>query len=201
LNIEQGILNVDLRVTSTFKIPCSIFVIRLACDKINYMKKICFFFIAATMVLACSQPASTKDAAGLFNLDSAKAAITAANNLFSEAIAKGDSTAASALYSKDACIMQAGMPKICGASGIESFFASSKKMGIAGIKITSLEVVGGKEMVSEEGAYELLAADGKTIEKGKYIVNWKQEDGKWKIYRDISNSDAPPPPALAPAKK
>jgi len=71
------------------------------------MKKICFFFIAATIIIACNQPAGTKDVAGSFNLDSAKAAIVAANNLFSEAIAKGDSTAASALYSKDACIMQA----------------------------------------------------------------------------------------------
>jgi ketosteroid isomerase-like protein len=27
--------------------------------------------------------------------------------------------------------------------------------------------------------------------KGKYIVLWKKENGKWKLHRDISNSDLP----------
>ena len=30
---------------------------------------------------------------------------------------------------------------------------------------------------------------GKEIDKGKYIVLWKMEDGKWKLHRDIFNSD------------
>jgi hypothetical protein len=76
------------------------------------MKKICFLLFAAPFVFACNQSTPTAEAAGSFNLDSAKAAITAANNSFSAAIAKGDSVAAAALYTKDACLMMAGMPKI-----------------------------------------------------------------------------------------
>ena len=160
------------------------------------MKKILLVLFSAVLFTYCSQPAGTTDQAGSFSLDSAKAAINAANNAFSDALAKGDSAAAAAVYAKDACLMQSGMPKICGTAGIASFFGGARKMGVGGIKLTTLEVSGGKELVSEEGNYELLGLDGKTIDKGKYIVNWKSEDGKWKIARDISNTDmAPPAPA------
>jgi ketosteroid isomerase-like protein len=33
--------------------------------------------------------------------------------------------------------------------------------------------------------------DGTIADKGKYIVVWKKEDGKWKLHRDLSNSDLP----------
>jgi len=164
------------------------------------MKKLYLLFSAAILFIACSQPVGSKDQAGTFSLDSAKAAIAAANTVFADAMAKGDSVAVAALYAKDACMMQPGMPKICGNAAITSFFAGAKKMGVGGIKINTIEVTGGKELVSEEGSFELLGLDGKTIDKGKYIVTWKQEDGKWKIARDISNTDLPPTPPPAEKK-
>jgi ketosteroid isomerase-like protein len=38
--------------------------------------------------------------------------------------------------------------------------------------------------------------DGKEIDRGKALELWKMEDGKWKLFRDIFNSDLPcmPPP-------
>ncbi len=33
--------------------------------------------------------------------------------------------------------------------------------------------------------------DEKELEKGKYIVLWKKEEGKWKLFRDCYNSDMP----------
>jgi len=164
------------------------------------MKKLFFVLFAATVIISCNQPAASGDAAGSFNLDSAKAGINAANAAFTEAFSKGDSAAMSALYAKDACLMLTGMPKICGNAAIGGFTATAKKMGLGGIKLTTLEVTGGKELLSEEGTYEMLDLKGASAEKGKYIVVWKMEDGKWKLYRDISNADAPPPPA-PPAKK
>ena len=35
----------------------------------------------------------------------------------------------------------------------------------------------------------------KTMEKGKYVNVWKKEDGTWKIYANIWNSNAAPAPA------
>ena len=88
-----------------------------------------------------------------------------------------------------------GAPKMCGAEGLSQFLAMAKGLGVADIKLSTVEVIGGKELVSEEGTYVVLAADGSTIDKGKFLVTWKQENGTWKKYRDIWNTDTPPPPA------
>jgi uncharacterized protein (TIGR02246 family) len=167
--------------------------------KLIIMKKLFFILFAATVLFACKQPANSTDSVATFNLDSAKVAIAAANNVFTDAFAKGDSLGVSNCYAKDGCIMPTGTPKICGREGIAGFFTGAKKMGMASIKLTPVEVTGGKDLVSEEGTYEISGADGNAFDKGKYIVNWIQEDGQWKIYRDIFNSDMPPAPM--PAKK
>jgi len=147
-------------------------------------------------LFACNQPASTADAANGFNMDSVKAAIDPNNKHFSEAISKGDSALFVSCYTKDGCVMpDGGAPKMCGADGLSKFFVMAKQMGISSINLITSEVIGGDELVSEEGNYEILAADGKAIDKGKFIVTWKQEDGVCKKYRDIWNTDMPPPPA------
>jgi ketosteroid isomerase-like protein len=56
-----------------------------------------------------------------------------------------------------------------------------KRVGVVNISVFS----------TEEGVYEIKTKDGKQLDKGKYIVLWKKEDGKWKLHRDISNSDLP----------
>ena len=160
------------------------------------MKKVCFLLFSTTLLFACNQPASTADAANDFNLDSVKAAIDANNHHFSEAVVKGDSALFVSGYTKDGCVMpDGGAPKMCGAEGLSQFLAMAKGLGVADIKLSTVEVIGGKELVSEEGTYVVLAADGSTIDKGKFLVTWKQENGTWKKYRDIWNTDTPPPPA------
>lgn len=67
-------------------------------------------------------------------------------------------------------------------------------MGIRDIKLTMDEVTGGNEIVAETGIYEVFADKGQAIDKGKYIVIWKEENGKWKMHRDIWNTDMPAPP-------
>ena len=52
---------------------------------------------------------------------------------------------------------------------------------------------GTPEIVTEEGELSLFASDDTLVEKGKYIVVWKKEEGKWKIFRDMFNSDLPVP--------
>lgn len=133
-----------------------------------------------------------------FSLDSAKAAIAASNKVYGACFASGDSTAFANCYTSDACIMPTGMPKMCGTQAILGFFNGGRKMGITNISLTTDEVMGGKDAVVETGKYELIVGDKVSAEKGKYIIVWKEENGKWKMHRDIWNSDAPAP--TAPAK-
>jgi len=48
----------------------------------------------------------------------------------------------------------------------------------------------------EEGEYTFMGEDGEQLDKGKYIVLWKMEDGKWKLFRDCYNSDLPIPSSI-----
>ena len=91
------------------------------------------------------------------------------------------------------------MNRMTGTAAITGFFSGGYALGIRNGKLTTEEVMGGPEVVSESGKYIISDSAGKTMDEGKYMVLWKQENGKWKMYRDIWNSDLPPP-APAPAK-
>ncbi len=158
--------------------------------------------IAASAVLftSCNGDAPKTEAASSFSLDSVKTAIATSNKIFGDCFAKGDSTTFVSCYTSDACINPSNMPRMCGPQAISAFFNGGYKMGIRHIAITTEELIGGKEAVAEIGKYELHDSAGKALDKGKFIVVWKEENGKWKMHRDVWNSDLPLP-AAEPAKK
>jgi ketosteroid isomerase-like protein len=157
------------------------------------------FALMVIFFSSCNNEAAKTENATGFSLDSAKAAIAASNNVFGGCFASGDSVAFANCYTSDGCISPTGMPRMCGTQAITAFFNGGRKMGINNIVLTTEEVMGGKEAVVETGKYEMFVGDKVSAEKGKFIVVWKEENGKWKMHRDIWNSDAPPPPP--PAKK
>ena len=154
------------------------------------------------LISSCNdQSAKTeKSSAPAFSLDSVKAAITANNKVYGECFTTGDSVKFAGCYTTDACINPPNMARICGTQAITGFFNGAIKMGIKNIKLTTEEVMGDENVVSEIGKYDLLGDKDVSLEKGKFIVVWKNENGKWKMHRDEWNSDNPPPPA-APADK
>lgn len=148
----------------------------------------------AILFSSCNNEAAKTEASG-FSLDSAKAAIAASNKVFGASFGTGDSTAFVNLYTSDGCMYPPNMPKMCGPATITAFFNEGYKGGIRNITLTTEEVMGGKDGVIETGKYEVFIANNVSVEKGKFIVAWKEENGKWKMHRDTWNSDAPPPPA------
>ena len=163
------------------------------------MKKILLAALLAVSVIfiySCNDSKTEATAAAdSFNLDSVKTVIAASNASYGGHFATQDSAGFTSHYTSDACISPSGVPQICGTQGIASFFNMGHQMGIRDIKLTTKEVLGGKDAVVETGTYELFGAQGMSLEKGKFIVMWKEENGTWKMHRDIWNSDAPPPPA------
>ena len=155
-------------------------------------------FATTLLVSSCKDDAAksaTTAPADNFSIDSVKAAIAASNATFGDGFANGDSVGFAAHYTTDACISPSNFPKMCGTAAIMAYFNGGYKMGIRGIKITTDEVMGGKEGVIETGRYEIFADKNMSIDKGKFIVMWKQENGKWKMHRDVWNTDMPAPPA------
>ncbi len=165
----------------------------------HFFVKLLGIVVITSLFSSCNNETAKTETAG-FSLDSAKAAIAVSNKVFGVCFATGDSTNFSNCYTSDACINVTNMPRMCGTQAITAFFNGGHKMGISNIALTTEEVLGGKEAVVEIGKYEVFVGDKVSAEKGKYMVVWKEENGKWKMYRDIWNSDAPPP-APAPAKK
>ena len=152
--------------------------------------------LLALTLFACNQAEQPKaDAPESVNLAAVKDSIEAANKRFSAAVAASDSVGVAALYASDAKLMAPNMPAFSGTGGITNFASEAFKMGIKNIKFDIANVWGSKDLVVEEGAYTISDDKGAVMDKGKYLVFWKQEDGKWKLFRDIFNSDMPPAPA------
>jgi ketosteroid isomerase-like protein len=150
---------------------------------------------------SCANESSKTEATSSFSLDSVKAAIAASNAAFSASFPVGDSVAFANCYTTDGCISVTNMPRMCGTQAITSFFNGGYQAGVRGVSLTTEEVMGGKEGVVETGKYEMFMANNVSADKGKYMVLWKEENGKWKMHRDIWNSDGPPPAAPAEPKK
>jgi ketosteroid isomerase-like protein len=55
------------------------------------------------------------------------------------------------------------------------------------------------DLAWEWNTFSVTDKAGATVDTGKYVTVYGRRDGKWRIIRDIWNSDAPPPAAPAPA--
>lgn len=150
------------------------------------MKKTLFYLLITSSMFACKS--ETKNT---FDLNNAKKEIESTNKVLTELFAKGDSVGMAASYSKDGALMTSNMPSVKGKENLTKVWGEFIKAGFAAINLTTLEVWGDDNYITEEGVFEIKTKDGGSVEKGKYLVLWKKEDGQWKLHRDMSNSDLP----------
>lgn len=158
----------------------------------------CFiFFLGASSIFivpGCKeQPETASEAEIAFNMDSARASISSSLTRLTEAVQRGDSTTIASFYTSEAQIFPPNSEPISGPTGIISFFGAGMRMGIKNAKIITTELYGGEDGLTEIGNYELSGEGGKILDRGKYIALWKKENGVWKMYRDMSNSNMPVP--------
>jgi len=126
-----------------------------------------------------------------FDLAMAKQEIIAANNEWKSKFEASDSAGVANLYAPDGKIMMNGAPAIVGRAQIQSTLHGLISSGVTGIDLTTLDVWGTEDMVTEEGQLALYVGDQK-VDQGKFLVLWKKIDGKWYLFRDCFNSDNPP---------
>jgi len=122
----------------------------------------------------------------------ARAAIEAANAKFSEAFARGDAKALSAMYTSDAIAFPPDREMIRGNEAIGEFWKATRDSGVQSVALTTVDVGRSGDLAYEVGTVSLaIQAGGKepTTATAKYVVVWKlQVDGSWKLHRDIWNS-------------
>lgn len=120
-----------------------------------------------------------------------KAQIDKANAAFTAALAKGDAAALAGMYTSDAQVLPPNSEVVRGADAIQKVWQSAIEMGAKSMKLESTEVEAHGTMAHEVGSYAVHGADGKELDRGKYVVIWKREQNAWKLHRDIWNTSMP----------
>ncbi len=120
-----------------------------------------------------------------------RAGVEAANQRFMDAVSRGDAAAAAALYTARAQLLPPNSAMRSGKQAIQAFWQETLDAGVKQAKLQTVEVEGHGDTAYEVGQYWLAAADGRTIDSGKYVVVWKREQGQWRLHRDIWNSNKP----------
>lgn len=145
-----------------------------------------FTCVLAT-VLCLASPASAQKS------DDVKAEIDKANDAFVAAFAKGDAAAIAKMYSSDARVFPPNSDMIQGADAIQKLWKGAMEMGVKSVRLQASEVEAHGMVAHEVGSYSMLAADGKQLDRGKYLVIWKREGNAWRLHRDIWNTNMPAP--------
>lgn len=167
--------------------------------KFSIMKKIItngflalFFIVIAiscnkTKVTSGFDTAPKEDTALL----EAKNAVIGLNEVFAIAFNKGDAAAMANCYATDAKFMLPNEKSIEGNENIKTHFVQMLAAGVPTFSLKTLGTWGDAENMSSEVEWMMVDKDGKIVDNGKSIQLLKKENGKWKIYRAIHNSDNP----------
>lgn len=122
-----------------------------------------------------------------------RARVLAGNKKFMAAFSQRNAGALAKLYTKGGQLLPPGSEVVTGQAAIQPFWQGALDMGLAQVKLDTVEVEGHRDTAIEVGKYTLLTADGQVADAGKYVVVWKVEGRSWKLHRDIWNSSQPSP--------
>lgn len=137
------------------------------------------FFIQPSL---SAQATETKSNMAI-DMQRARVLIENADQQFSKDYKEGDSLALAAHYTKDAEFGTLKGEEILAYWG--KSIRNSIKNNARNLIFTTSSLTNDGEFIIELGTYELKDDQDVLKGTGKYLVVWKQEDGKWKIYRDI----------------
>lgn len=155
------------------------------------MRNIIFILFSAA-IFSCQSKQSGDSSKATFSIDSVKAHIIKMNESYSQRFTTKDSLFYAERYCADAQVYSPGMPAVLGRDSIRSFFYTGGGNNEAKIELPAGNFYGNADLVIEEGNYNFPDGKGGSVDKGKFIALWKQEDGKWKLFREIWNTDMAP---------
>ena len=115
-------------------------------------------------------------------------AITTANENFMATFDRGDAAGLSELYTENGQLLPTGSDFITGKAAIRAFWQGAMDMGIKTARLETIEAEEHGDTAIEIGKYTLSGEAGNVMDKGKYLVIWKQAGGRWKLHRDIWTS-------------
>ena len=119
-----------------------------------------------------------------FDLQKARIIIDSLDKKFAQHFFNGDSISLYNMYAKGASLGNKSGKQILLSWGQQ--IRNSIKNDTRTIIYTTTSLSTDSEFLVELGTYDFRDSNGNSKYKGKYLVVWKQEDGNWKLYRDMS---------------
>lgn len=116
--------------------------------------------------------------------------IEQSNRAYEEAIRRGDAAAVVSNYTETARILPPNSPVITGKPGIQAYWQQVIDMGIEEINLETMDI----EILGDtawEMGQAVMKADHQIVDRVKYIIIWKEEDGHWRKHRGTWNSNRP----------
>ncbi len=151
-------------------------------------------------IIGCEQktPTSTpaaKSSTSTFDLAAARKVIEENNARFTKAHVTGDGKLIDSMFTKDARSLPPESEPVIGVAAISKLTAQYLAAGVAEFTEVTTDFYGNEDLLIDQGNYVMVYGKEKTMEKGKYVNVWKKEDGVWKIYSNIWNTNAPAVPS------
>lgn len=106
---------------------------------------------------------------------------------------RGDAAGVAAFYTENGQALPPNSDFVTGRQAIQGFWQAVMDMGMKALTLKIVELEGHGDAAIEVGKYTFHGDEGQVLDEGKYIVIYKQEDGEWKLHRDIFNSSRPAP--------
>lgn len=163
------------------------------------MKNFLFLFIplifSCLIIISCNYSDNSKanynKESSEFNIEAAKKEIDTANQEFIDLFNRSDSVGLANMFTIDGKSMEPNEPSFNGRREIQTHYSIVMNAGANKLELATTGLWGDENMLAEEGEYTFMDKNDKLLDKGKYIVLWKMESGKWKLFRDCYNSDMP----------
>lgn len=124
-----------------------------------------------------------------FNMEKERKELQKTVIAFRAALTKKDAKAAASFYTVDAVFMPNNAPISIGRDNIEQALAGFIKSGFTELDVESTWIEGCGEYLLDTEKWTL--SNGEVTIIGKSLVVWKKEDGIWKMYKDMINTDTP----------
>jgi ketosteroid isomerase-like protein len=127
-------------------------------------------------------------------LSQIKSAMAATNELFNrEVFGKRNFDVLDSIYTTDARILPPGSPMVSGREAIKEFWSNLiHSVNAKSAVLTSVDVLPAGDGMIEIGRATLSVqpdgSDGSSLSV-KYVVHWREEDGRWKWNIDIWNQE------------
>ena len=151
------------------------------------MKKFCLMLkstlLSLSLVFTFSITYGQNTESATIDLQKARIIIDSLDKQFAQHFYNGDSISLYNMYAKGASLGNKRGNEILLSWGQQ--IRNSIRNDTRTIIYTTTSLSTDSEFLVELGTYEFRDSKGNSKYKGKYLVVWKQEDGNWKLYRDM----------------